>query len=80
MSRSLLDSEGNITVSSLWEPEVNADGSVDNYFGSTAAPKGKEKNWIRTDAEKGFFVLFSFYDPLEGYIEKTWVLGDFEQL
>ena len=55
MSRSLLDSEGAITVSSLWDPKVNADGSVDIYFGPTAAPKGKEKNWIRTDAEKDFF-------------------------
>ena len=80
MSRSLLDSEGAITVSGLWDPKVNADGSVDIYFGPAEAPKGKEKNWIRTDAEKGFFVLFSFYGPLEGYIEKTWVLGDFEQL
>ena len=80
MSRSLLDSEGAITVSSLWDPKVNADGSVDIYFGPAAAPKGKEKNWIRTDPEKGFFVVFRFYGPLEGYIEKTWVMGDFEQL
>jgi len=26
----------------------------------------------------GFFVVFRFYGPLEGYIEKTWVLNDFE--
>jgi hypothetical protein len=77
MSRSLLDSGGNITVSSLEKPEVNPDGSVDVYFGREA-PKGKEKNFIKTDPNKGFFVVFRFYGPLEGYIDKTWVLNDFE--
>jgi hypothetical protein len=42
------------------------------------APKGKEKNFIKTDPDKGFFVAFRFYGPLEGYIEKTWVMNDFE--
>jgi hypothetical protein len=77
MSRSLLDSGGNITVSSLGEPYVNPDGSVDIYFGQKA-PQGKEKNFIKTDPDKGFFVAFRFYGPLEGYIEKTWKLNDFE--
>ena len=26
-----------------------------------------------------YFVVFRFYDPLEGYIEKTWVMNDFER-
>ena len=77
MSRSLLDSGGNITVGSLGNPEVNADGSVDIYFGPKM-PEGKKSNWIKTDPEKGYFVVFRFYGPLEGYIEKTWVLNDFE--
>ena len=78
-SRSLLDSGGNITVGSLRDPEVNSDGSVDIHFGPTKAPKGKEKNWIQTDPEKGFFVVFRFYGPTEGYIDKTWVMNDFER-
>lgn len=77
ISRSLLDSGGQITVSSLRKPEVNPDGSVDVYFGPTM-PKGKKSNWIKTDPAKGFFVVFRFYGPLEGYIKKTWVLNDFE--
>ncbi|MGB5575239.1 MAG: DUF1254 domain-containing protein [Thermoanaerobaculia bacterium] len=77
LSRSLLPSGGNITVSSTRDPEVNPDGSVDVYFGPKA-PKGHEKNWIKTDPAKGFFVVFRFYGPTEGYIEKTWVLNDFE--
>ena len=32
--------------------EVNADGSVDLYFGPEA-PEGKEKNWIKTISGKG---------------------------
>jgi len=78
-SRSLLDSGGNITVGSLGDPEANPDGSVDIYFGPTDAPEGREKNWIKTDPAEGFFVVFRFYGPTEGYIDKTWVLNDFER-
>ncbi len=78
-TRSLLDVGGNVnkSVGSRDNPEVNADGSVDVYFGAKA-PKGKEKNWVPTNAKKGFFVVFRFYGPEEGYINKTWVLNDFE--
>ena len=78
-TRGLLDAGGNTnkSVGSLDNPEVNTDGSVDVYFGPKALA-GKESNWIKTDPSKGFFVVFRFYGPTEGYIEKTWVLGDFE--
>jgi hypothetical protein len=79
LSRSLLDSGGNITVSSTRGVDANPDGSVDIYFGQKA-PKGKEKNFIKTDPDKGFFVVFRFYGPLEGYIEKSWVMNDFEKI
>lgn len=78
ISRSLLGSGGNINVGSTGKPEVNDDGSVDIYFGPKKPEGGK--NWIKTDPNKGFFVVFRFYGPLEGYIEKTWVLNDFELL
>ena len=76
-SRSLLDSGGPITVSSLGRLDVDEDGSVDVFFGAKT-PEGKEKNRIKTDPSKGFFVVFRFYGPLDGYINKTWVLNDFE--
>ena len=78
-TRGLLDAGGNTnkTVGSNENPVANADGSVDVYFGPKA-PKGKEKNWVPTNSEKGFFVVFRFYGPEEGYINKTWVLNDFE--
>ena len=33
---------------------------------------------VPTNPDKGFFVVFRFYGPLEGYIEKKWVLNGFE--
>lgn len=80
-SRSLLNSDGPITVSSLGKPKENKDGSVDMYFGPNP-PKDKKlkNNWIKTDPNKGFFVVFRFYGPEEGYINKTWILNDFEEL
>ena len=80
-TRGLLDAGGNTnkSVGSLDNPEVNTDGSVDVYFGPKA-PAGKESNWIKTDPSKGFFVVFRFYGPTEGYIEKSWVLNDFEMV
>ncbi|MEN8760675.1 MAG: DUF1254 domain-containing protein [Desulfobacterales bacterium] len=78
LSRSLLDSGGNITVGSTRDPKVNADGSVDIYFGPSLPKGASEKNWVKTEPKKGFFAVFRFYGPMEGYIEKTWVMNDFE--
>lgn len=78
VSRSLLDSGGQITVSSLRDPKVNPDGSVDVFLGS-AKPEGvSDKNWIKTDPQKGILLVFRFYGPLEGIMDKTWVLNDLE--
>ncbi len=52
---------------------------MDVYFGPKA-PEGKEKDWVKTDPAEGFFMVFRFYGPLEGYIEKTWVLNDFDPI
>lgn len=80
-TRGLLDAGGNTnkSVGSMNKPAVNKDGSVDLYFGAEP-PKDKKlkNNWVPTNAEKGFFVVFRFYGPEEGYINKTWVLNDFE--
>ena len=78
-TRSLLDVGNNFnkSIGSRDNPEVNSDGSIDVYFG-TKAPKGKEKNWVPTNINKGFFVVFRFYGPEKSYIDKTWVLNDFK--
>jgi hypothetical protein len=56
---------------------MNADGSVDLYFGPTA-PAGKEANWTQTVPGKNWFVLFRLYGPLEPWFDKTWRPGEFE--
>lgn len=56
---------------------VNADGSVDLYFGPQA-PAGKEANWTPTDSNGEFDVLFRFYDPLPALFDKSWKLPDIE--
>jgi hypothetical protein len=33
---------------------------------------------VPTHPDKGFFLVFRFYGPTEGYIDKTWVLNDLE--
>lgn len=78
VSRSLLDSDGNLTVGSLREPKVNDDGSVDVYFGQKNPDGISDNNWIKTDPKKGFFAVFRFYGPLEPFLNKTWILNDIE--
>jgi hypothetical protein len=56
---------------------VNADGSIDLYFGPEA-PAGKEANWIQTVPGKGWFCLLRLYSPTEAWFEKTWRPGDIE--
>ena len=67
------------SVSKYTDPKVNADGSVDVYFGPEM-PKGQEKNWIKTVPGKGWFPIFRFYGPLEPLFEKTWKLTDIEKV
>jgi len=58
---------------------VNADGSVDVYFGPKA-PAGKEANWLETVPGKGWFVLLRLYGPLEPWFDKTWRPGEIEEV
>jgi len=57
--------------------QVNADGSVDVYFGPEA-PAGKENNWIQTIPGKGWFMILRLYGPLEPWFNKTWKPGEIE--
>jgi len=56
---------------------VNADGSVDVYFGPKA-PAGKEKNWVQTIPGKGWNTILRLYSPLEPWFNKTWRPGEIE--
>lgn len=58
---------------------VNADGSVDVYFGPTA-PDGASANWVPTKACNSFEVIFRFYGPDKSLFDKTWKLPDIERI
>jgi hypothetical protein len=55
--------------------KVNADGSVDVYFGPKA-PAGEEDNWIQTIPGKGWFMILRLYGPLEPWFNQTWRPGE----
>jgi hypothetical protein len=57
----------------------NDDGSVDIYFGPKT-PKGKEDNWLPTDPERRFFLLFRAYGPEPGIFDGSFELNDIELL
>jgi hypothetical protein len=58
---------------------VNADGSVDLYFGPTP-PAGKEQNWLQTVPGKGWFAALRLYGPTEPWFDKTWKPGEIEEV
>jgi len=54
--------------------KLNADGSVDLYFGPKA-PKGQEANWIPTMGKKPY-VWFRLYGPDEAFWNKSFKMPD----
>jgi hypothetical protein len=58
---------------------VNADGSVDLYFGPKPPP-GKEANWIETVSGKSWFTILRLYGPLDPWFDKSWRPGEIEEL
>lgn len=75
-TRSLIDNgEANSTRNSNMELQANPDGSIDLYFGPEP-PEGSERNWVGTLPDKGFFLYFRFYGPLEPFYDQTWRPGD----
>jgi hypothetical protein len=56
----------------------NGDRSVNVYFAPTA-PAGKESNWVPTNPNEKFEILFRFYGPDKSLFDKSWKLPDIEQ-
>jgi hypothetical protein len=57
----------------------NSDGSVDVFFGPKA-PVGKDENWVPTDPNGKFELLFRLYGPDKPLFDKTWKLPDVEKI
>jgi hypothetical protein len=77
MSRSMLDTPQRFPRAgsqSFPSPaaEANADGTTTVYFGPTQPANVKRGNWIQTMPDKGWFVIFRLYSPLEPFFAKTW--------
>jgi hypothetical protein len=66
-------------ASNAAEVQKNADGSVDIYFGPKA-PAGKDANWVPTDAQRGFELMFRLYGPKKDFFDKVWRLPDVERI
>ncbi|SDF86590.1 DUF1214 domain-containing protein [Terriglobus roseus] len=65
--------------SQIPELQKNADGSIDLYVGPKA-PDGKDSNWIPTDPNRKFELMFRAYGPTQALFEKAWVLPDAEKM
>lgn len=51
---------------------------MDIYFGPKA-PNGKDSNWVPTDPNHKFELLFRAYGPTEAFFQKSWTLPDVEK-
>jgi hypothetical protein len=72
--------QGKAALRSLFElKDVLKTAPTDLYFGPTA-PSGKEGQWIKTIAGKGWFVYFRIYGPEQPAFDGTWKPGDFEEV
>ncbi|CAH1652235.1 conserved exported hypothetical protein [Hyphomicrobiales bacterium] len=59
--------------------QKNPDGTVDVFFGPQA-PAGKEANWVPTDPNRKFELLFRLYGPEKPLFDKSWKLPDVERV
>jgi len=59
--------------------QINADSSVDIYFGPVA-PKGHGGNWIQTMPGQGWNTILRLYGPLPPWFEKTWRPGEITRI
>jgi hypothetical protein len=76
----IYNDRGKVGLSSYDKPNmnVNADGSVDIYFGERP-PEGLESNWIPTAGEN-FFLLFRLYGPEEAFFDKSFNLPNIQRM
>ena len=59
--------------------KVNADGTIDIYFGPKA-PAGQQANWVPTTPNKNYWLYFRFYGPEPAVFTKSWQLPDLEEV
>lgn len=65
--------------SQISDLQKNPDGTVTVYFGP-AAPAGEDANWVPTDPQRGFELMFRLYGPKKEFFDKKWQLSDVEEV
>ena len=79
-TRTLINNQHEIADrSSRMDLAMNPDGSVDIYFGPDKPEDDKAKNWIPTEAGRGWFPYFRLYSPKQAFLDRIWVLPDVEK-
>lgn len=76
----IANAHGKAEVNSRQDLAVAEDGSVRLVF-SPRKPDGvPEANWIQTNPEKGFFAYVRFYSPTQAYFDRSWKMGNIEEM
>ena len=60
------------------KPVMNADGTMDIYFGPKSPGAGK--NWLATIPGKGRFTIVRLYGPKKEFFDKSWQLNHIEKV
>jgi hypothetical protein len=76
----IVNEQGVISRGSPDKLDINPDGTIDLYFGPKLPSGSPESNWVQTNPNKGWFVLFRFFGPERGYYDRSWKLPDFEKI
>jgi hypothetical protein len=62
------------------EPWIDRDRVMIDQLKTIGTPARKESNWVATISGGRFEVLFRFYGPENPLFDKTWKLGDIEEV
>ncbi|HMK31450.1 MAG TPA: DUF1254 domain-containing protein [Terriglobales bacterium] len=62
------------SLNTMDKPVMNADGSVDIYFGSQSPGAGK--NYLATLPGKGWFSILRLYGPTKAFFDQSWKPDD----
>ncbi len=60
--------------------EAAADGTTTIWFGPKQPEGVARGNWIQTDPDKGWFTILRLYSPLPSFFDKSWRIGEIEQV
>ena len=61
-------------------PSSEEPGRIGRHLFRAGSAGRAERNWIPTDPERGFELMFRLYAPTKALFEKTWTLPDVEAI